>query len=226
MVFTGGHIPNSIWVTCLLLHFGVDGVLLGRMDIVVNTTHEVWTDIVSDRNHRHIHLPTAIHAHLARHVNVLHGCHHYQLADAMDIYQDGHNFNQPNPKTKMNEKNPAALASTSGSAASKLNKCESCGVNFVTTPETYADTCKDRIKICVWCENKILKKTNSVQADTITSLAQRLNAVEDAIDKTLECSNGHYNPILKCGCYDRAHKLIMGEQQKPEARTNQPLKPE
>ena len=33
-------------------------------------------------------------------------------------------------------------------------------------------------------------------------------ALEAALDQTLCCSNGHYNPLMKCDCYQKAHDSI------------------
>jgi hypothetical protein len=52
--------------------------------------------------------------------------------------------------------------------------------------------------------------------------AARMKAMEQALNEILECSNGHFNPLFKCKCYDKAHALVMpnaaGEPQPPTTK--------
>lgn len=46
-------------------------------------------------------------------------------------------------------------------------------------------------------------------ASTMRALANQKCRFEEAVNQTLECTNGHYNPLMKCGCYQKAHDLVM-----------------
>lgn len=49
---------------------------------------------------------------------------------------------------------------------------------------------------------------SDVLAAEVRKLRRENNDLREAMDKTLSCSNGHYNPLFKCDCYQIAHDLI------------------
>lgn len=100
-----------------------------------------------------------------------------------------------------------------------MNKCESCGVNFVFAPETPPEE-RAAIKTCVRCQLKTANKALDAQAAIMRSLANKICTLETVLDKVLSCTNGHFNPLFRCGCYEQAHELIMGKQ--PNAKLSNP----
>lgn len=58
--------------------------------------------------------------------------------------------------------------------------------------------------VLVWKENA---------ADQLSALiceheSESVAKLKAAIDQTLCCTNGHFNPLFKCDCYQRAHDLV------------------
>jgi hypothetical protein len=52
--------------------------------------------------------------------------------------------------------------------------------------------------------------------------ADRMKAMEQALNEILECSNGHFNPLFKCKCYEKAHALVMPNAEFRNAASGDP----
>lgn len=78
----------------------------------------------------------------------------------------------------------------------------------------YADRARDAAR-----RIETMDKALDAQASTMRTMAHKSCEYEAALDATLECSNGHYNPLFRCGCYERAHNLIMRKQPNESSST-------
>lgn len=56
-------------------------------------------------------------------------------------------------------------------------------------------------------ESRQVKKLQEIIKDHTRQWA-KAQKIKDALDETLSCSNGHYNPLFKCACYQHAHDLV------------------
>lgn len=58
--------------------------------------------------------------------------------------------------------------------------------------------------VLVWKENA----ADQLAGLVMNSVGKRIEELESALDQTLCCSNGHFNPLMKCGCYQKAHDTL------------------
>jgi len=58
--------------------------------------------------------------------------------------------------------------------------------------------------VLVWKENA----ADQLAGLVMNSVGKRIEELEAALDQTLCCSNGHYNPLMKCDCYQKAHDTM------------------
>lgn len=45
----------------------------------------------------------------------------------------------------------------------------------------------------------------------LSEAIDRLRSMDKALNQTLECTNGHFNPLFRCDCYKVAHAVAMQE---------------
>jgi hypothetical protein len=55
-----------------------------------------------------------------------------------------------------------------------------------------------------WKENA----ADQIAIIVMNAAGKRIEELEAALDKTACCSNGHYNPLMKCDCYKIAHSAL------------------